>query len=225
VKEKKQQIPSLHAKDNTQWTKAGIVRTWTALAAAGQLLHSWQHFLQAWTAPARQQLITFPNWPAWAAPSSTPAAAPKQCSLQDSSSKLLTAALVFSPSTKQQHARPNLPFQSSSSQKRSSSPRGEHPAQQEVHVQQLLSMASSTRIPSTQKWRTASMNEKEDQLLALLCEDLSCGQDSPVLKRTGHARERAPLGVCNNRISLKANVVQDQHHKEMDFISFNKETN
>jgi hypothetical protein len=109
--------------------------------------------------------------------------------------------------------------------KRSSSPRGEHPAQQEVHVQQLLSMASSTRIPSTQKWRTASMNEKEDQLLALLCEDLSCGQDSPVLKRTGHARERAPLGVCNNRISLKANVVQDQHHKEMDFISFNKETN
>jgi hypothetical protein len=102
VKEKKQQIPSLHAKDNTQWTKAGIVRTWTALAAAGQLLHSWQHFLQAWTAPARQQLITFPNWPAWAAPSSTPAAAPKQCSLQDSSSKLLTAALLFSPSTKQQ---------------------------------------------------------------------------------------------------------------------------
>jgi hypothetical protein len=222
VKEKKQQIPSLHAKDNTQWTKAGIVRTWTALAAAGQLLHSWQHFLQAWTAPARQQLITFPNWPAWAAPSSTPAAAPKQCSLQDSSSKLLTAALLFSPSTKQQlpmlsklqqqHARPKLPFQSSSSQKRSSSPRGEHPAQQEVHVQQLLSMASSTRIPSTQKWPTASMNEKEDQLLALLREDLSCGQDSPI-------------GVCSNRISLKANVVQDQHHKERDFISFNKETN
>jgi hypothetical protein len=132
--------------------------------------------------PARQQLITFPNRPAWAAPSSTPAAAPKQCSLQDSSSKLLTAALLFSPSTKQQlpmlsklqqqHARPKLPFQSSSSQKRSSSPRGEHPAQQEVHVQQLLSMASSTRIPSTQKWPTASMNEKEDQLLALLREDL-----------------------------------------------------
>jgi hypothetical protein len=34
-------------KDSTKWTKAGIVHTWTAFAAAGQ------HFLQAWTAPAR----------------------------------------------------------------------------------------------------------------------------------------------------------------------------
>jgi hypothetical protein len=29
-------------KDNTKWTKARIVHTWTTLAAAGQLLHAWQ---------------------------------------------------------------------------------------------------------------------------------------------------------------------------------------
>jgi hypothetical protein len=30
---------------------------------------------------------------------------------------------------------------------------------------------------SSQKWRTTSMNEKEDQLLALLREDMPCSQD------------------------------------------------
>jgi hypothetical protein len=78
----------------------------------------------------------------------------------------------------------------------------------------------------SKKWRTASMNEKEDQLLALLREDMPCGQDwirlSPVLRRTGHAHEIAPLGVYSTRISLKANVVQEQHHKERDFISLSK---
>jgi hypothetical protein len=42
--------------DSTWTALCSTFCTWTAASAA--LLHAWQHFLQAWTVPARQQPIT-----------------------------------------------------------------------------------------------------------------------------------------------------------------------
>jgi hypothetical protein len=90
--------------DNTWTALCSTFCTWTAASAA--LLHAWQHFLQAWTAPARQQLITFPNRPAWAAPSSTP-----DSNLQHSVAPAAPMDSSSCTSSNSQRPAPNCPRQ------------------------------------------------------------------------------------------------------------------